>query len=87
MADICKDCGGRTFYGHACPEESKVSNSASAQGSAARFPMQGADSIPMWLAEEVYAKYAAKYGSDQSLKQIGKRGGFYKEEVIELLKQ
>lgn len=33
---------------------------------------------------EVYAKYAAKYGRDQSAERMVERGGFYYSEIVAL---
>lgn len=37
--------------------------------------------IPWSVAEKAYAVYAGRYGHEQSLEQIAKRGGFYAEEL------
>lgn len=42
---------------------------------------QGVRSIPMWLAEEAYAVYSARYGTSQSLETLGRRGGFSEGEL------
>ena len=46
---------------------------------AAPHPMR----IPWSVAEKAYSSYAAKYGSNQSLKRIAERGGFYANEMDE----
>jgi len=50
------------------------------------FPLCGcAGSIPYVLAEEAYAAYSKKYGSQQTLTRMGERGGFYAEELDEFI--
>ena len=55
------------------------------------FPIQGdglhapESSIPGWLAERAYAKYVKRYGSRQSMKRLAERGGFGRDELIDLL--
>jgi len=44
-----------------------------------------AGSIPYVLAEEAYAAYSKKYGSQQTLTRMGERGGFYAEELDEFI--
>lgn len=49
-----------------------------------RFPVAGTNpplTIPWEVAELAYAVYSQKYGYDQSLERLGKRGGFYSEEL------
>ena len=55
------------------------------------FPVQGEGSagrseIPLWLAEIVFDGYANRYGTMQSLEEIGRRGGFGREEVVEYIR-
>ena len=50
------------------------------------FPMQDAEDIPLWLAKKVYERYEKLYGGTQSLERIGQRGGFYRDEVVALIK-
>lgn len=42
--------------------------------------------IPWWLAEVVYAEYAKRFGTSQSIERLAERGGFGRNEVIKLLK-
>ena len=62
------------------------------------FPIQGEWSnkewsrlsnctIPWWLAEIAYRQYSKLFGSDQSLKQIAERGGFGRQELLNLLRE
>ena len=44
-------------------------------------------SIPWWLAEQAYFIYAKKYGTQQSLERLAKRGGFGRKELLWLLSQ
>ena len=57
----------------------------------------GPPQIPWEIAEKVYAAYSARYGTEQSLEHLGKRGGFglaemdmlypkWREEVDELVR-
>lgn len=41
--------------------------------------------IPWWLAEVAYAEYAKRYGTRQSLERLNERGGFGREELLDLL--
>lgn len=62
------------------------------------FPIQGEYSnaspwgkvsrctIPWWLAEEAYKEYSKHYGTSQSLERLAERGGFGRQELINLLK-
>ena len=61
------------------------------------FPIQGelrsshwgmrpACTIPWWLAEKAYARYVARYGRGQSLERLAERGGFGRQELLDLLK-
>jgi len=45
------------------------------------FPMQDGPDIPFYLAEHIYQAYSAVYGTSQSLKRIGERGGFAWSEI------
>ena len=54
------------------------------------FPIQdtrGPDAVPMEVAEEAYKEYAAQFGTSQSLKRMGERGGFGATEIAVLLFQ
>ena len=44
-------------------------------------------SIPMWLAEIAYEDYRRRYGNDQPLAQLGKRGGFSRAELLDHLRR
>lgn len=44
-----------------------------------------ASTIPWWLAEVAYREYARRYGTRQSLKRLAERGGFGREELLDLL--
>ena len=56
-----------------------------------RFPIQKSlgnkikTTIPWSVAERAYLEYGRKYGIDQSLEQLAKRGGFSMEELNDLL--
>ena len=63
------------------------------------FPIQGegeysnsnwgkrpACAIPWWLAEEAYVRYAKLYGNRQSLERLAERGGFGRQELLNLLR-
>jgi len=43
--------------------------------------------IPWWLAEEAYAYYSARYGTQQSLERLAERGGFGREELLRFLRR
>lgn len=43
--------------------------------------------IPWSVAEVAYAEYALRYGRQQSLDRLADRGGFGRDEVLELLAQ
>lgn len=54
------------------------------------FPIQAENggspcTIPWWLAEHAYAGYVKLYGKGQSLERIAERGGFGRNELIDLL--
>ena len=51
------------------------------------FPMQVRKRVPLIVAEEAYKEYRAQYGSEQSLKRLGERGGFGAAELAILLCQ
>lgn len=42
--------------------------------------------IPWWLAEVAYKYYSAKYGKDQSIERLAKRGGFGRGELLLFLR-
>jgi hypothetical protein len=42
-------------------------------------------SVPLVVAEEAYKEYAARFGSNQSLKRLNERGGFGASELAILL--
>jgi hypothetical protein len=46
-----------------------------------KFPLLGGGSIPRGLAEEAYRDYAKRYGTQQSLEELAKRGGFGPDEL------
>lgn len=41
--------------------------------------------IPWWLAEVAYEFYAKQYGTRQTLERLAERGGFGRQELIDLL--
>ena len=41
--------------------------------------------IPWWLAEVAYKEYAKRYGTQQSLERLNERGGFGRQELLDLL--
>ena len=43
--------------------------------------------IPLWLAEIAYEYYAERFGTSQSLKRLGERGGFGRDELLMLLRR
>lgn len=43
--------------------------------------------IPWWLAEIAYREYVRRYGGKQSLQRLAERGGFGREELLDLLGQ
>ena len=43
--------------------------------------------IPWWLAEEAYSFYSSKFGQDQSLETLAKRGGFGRDELLMFLRK
>ena len=52
-----------------------------------QFPIQGeAIGIPWWLAEVAYEEYARRYGDQQTIERIAERGGFGRDEFLELLR-
>jgi len=87
MSNVCQEHGRLACRICKARAERRESSSAGSACSIARFPVQGGDSIPMWLAEEVYARYVKKWGNYQSLERLGERGGFAKGEILELLAQ
>ncbi len=42
-------------------------------------------SVPWWLAEIAYVNYAKRYGKEQSLERLAERGGYGRQELIDLL--
>jgi len=42
--------------------------------------------IPWWIAEEAYKTYSHRNGTGQSLERLAERGGFGREELLELLR-
>jgi hypothetical protein len=59
------------------------------------FPIQGGvvgrndyrpSQIPWWLAEEAYKVYSRREGAGQSLERLAERGGFGREELLNLLR-
>ncbi len=65
------------------------------------FPIQGGPSyrlegrmiypppsrIPWWLAEEAYAYYSERFGTDQSIERLAQLGGFGREELLHFLRR
>lgn len=43
--------------------------------------------VPWWLAEIAYAHYASKFGTQQSIECLAERGGFGRDELLELLRR
>lgn len=43
--------------------------------------------IPWWLAEIAYEYYSERFGKDQSLERLAERGGFGREELVNLLRR
>lgn len=46
-----------------------------------------ATTIPWWLAAVAYEVYEKKYGNRQSLERLAERGGFGRQELLDLLKE
>ncbi len=42
--------------------------------------------IPWWLAAEAYKSYVAQFGDSQSLERLAERGGFGRNELLQLLR-
>ena len=58
------------------------------------FPIQGTlrsrgglkpSVIPWWLAQIAHAEYVRRYGGQQSLERMAERGGFGRQELLDLL--
>ena len=43
--------------------------------------------IPWWLAEEAYAYYSERFGTDQSIERLAQLGGFGREELLHFLRR
>jgi hypothetical protein len=59
------------------------------------FPIQGTlrsggglkpSTISWWLAEIAYAEYKRRYGGQQSIERMAERGGFGRQELLDLLR-
>ncbi len=56
------------------------------------FPIQrdGSDgeasTVPWWLAEIAYVEYAREFGTRQTLERLAERGGFGRQELINLIR-
>ena len=77
--------------------EGEMSDDSNDSNDTRPFPVQGGwqsiarclrppCTIPWWLAEIAYKRYAELYGKYQSLERLAQRGGFGREELVELLK-
>lgn len=66
--------------------EAALSNSSEIPNSSAdhRFPIQKFGTVPWYVAERAYEKYAAQYGTRQSLERLAERGGFGISEMDDL---
>jgi hypothetical protein len=42
--------------------------------------------IPWWLADIAYEEYVRLYGTSQSLERINERGGFGRDELVNLIR-
>ena len=51
------------------------------------FPLQKSEDLPWEVAEEAYLEYSKRYGDQQSLERLAKRGGFGGSEIAILLFQ
>lgn len=51
-----------------------------------RWGVRSACEIPWWLADAAYAVYAKRYGTGQSLARLADRGGFGRQELLDLLR-
>lgn len=49
------------------------------------FPLQVQKDVPLVVAEEAYKEYSKRYGTEQTLKRLGERGGFGGAEIAILL--
>lgn len=45
------------------------------------FPIQGGEPIPWAEAEDIYRDYSYLYGTSQTLRRLGERGGFGIDEI------
>ena len=81
--DLC-ECGG--IYRPLTDEKEPVATVPCSDGVIKPFPIQDAESIPLWLAEKVHEGYVKLYGDTQSLERIRQRGGFYRHEVVDFIK-
>lgn len=42
--------------------------------------------IPWWLAEIAYEEYVRRFSNNQTLERISERGGFGREELVDLIR-
>lgn len=47
----------------------------------------GPSTIPWWLAEIAYECYSGSYGTSQSLERLAERGGFGRDELVNLIRK
>ena len=50
------------------------------------FPILEGGTIPWWLAVEAYLVYSRRYGDRQTLERIAERGGFGRDELLDLIR-
>ena len=51
-----------------------------------RWGKAAISTIPWWLAQIAYEEYARRNGTMQTLSRLAERGGFGRDELVELLK-
>jgi hypothetical protein len=59
------------------------------QGDTVRNPDGSKDppsTVPWWLAEVAYKEYQRYYGGHQTLERMAQRGGFGRQELLDLLR-
>ncbi len=49
------------------------------------YPVQGGGLVPEWLVREAYAEYERIFSTGQSFETIQERGGFGRDELLDLL--
>lgn len=49
------------------------------------YPVQGGGHVPEWLVQEAFAEYARAYLHSRSFEDLHERGGFGRDELLDLL--